>query len=404
MLPVLLAFALHRADPPAALDPIIDPLVAALRDPSDEPAKRERRYAAERALKAIGPPAFPRMFDAAVDPNPSVRAAAYSVLIHDFPQHRAEFDRLARARWDRSTAVERWLLTKYFFHKLPAAPNAAAVTAGLDSKDAEVRAEVWGYVVRNPKSDARGVAKEQYFRALAGDEVPAVRWGLLVREPVFDADREAGILIGLLKPGSWAADNTGRPMGCTPPPYHPDGRGVVADILGRRGVKKAVPALLALLAEKGPGRAYFADDIIPHLGPLGDPAAIPELKRVLAAPETIPGRHPTQAQAAVALWQLGDRTGRPLLLADLKTVGRPDAYAVRRFAAEAVARFGDASDRPVLAEMLDDEDWGVKQSASEGLERLTGVQNRDGRTRATESDAPLWKEWLKANPQTTKPR
>lgn len=404
MVPVLLALAVHSADPAAALDPVVIPLLAALNDPSEEPAKRELRYAAERALKAIGPPAFPRVFDAAVDPDPWVRAAAYSVLIHDFPQHRAEFDRLARARWGRSTAVERWMLTRYFFHKLPTGPDAAAVTAGLDSKDPEVRMEVWGYVVRNPKSDARVVAKEQFFRALAGDEVPRNRWGLLVREPVFDADREADILIGLLKPGSWAADNTGRPMGCTLPPYHPDGRGVVADILGRRGVKRAVPALLALLAEKGPGRAYFADDIIPHLGPLGDPAAIPELKRVLAAPETVPGRHPTQAQAAVALWQLGDRTGRPLLLADLKTEGRPDAYAVRRFAAEAVARFGDRSDLPVLAAMLDDGDWGVKKAASEGLGRITGARMRGGMFVPNEDDAPHWKEWLKTNPQPAKPR
>src|SRR5262245_3982481 len=116
---------------------------------------------------------------------------------------------------------------------------------------------------------------------------------MLFPDPVFDAEKEADILIGLLKADSWVAKGEGRahPPGF-PPPEWPDGRDQVVEILGHRKVKQAAPALVALLAEKGEGKAFFGYRVIPVLGDLGDKDAIPELKRVLAAePEDLRRGH-----------------------------------------------------------------------------------------------------------------
>jgi HEAT repeat protein len=399
---VLTGFCLTAclAVPTAFPDDDVDKAVAALIEVFRHPEARSERLEESRraiaALKALGKPAVPKLLDAILAKDDP--AAAYSglALKEMAPREAAEG---IKERWDKSGTADRWKLAP--FHKRFEFDEVAKFALDcLDSKDAGVRSEAWSFVIVNAKSKALAPAKERYLKALAGDEVPQLRWWMLIQDPVFDAEKEADILIALLKPDSWVAKGAGRlhPPGGTPPEW-PDGRDQIAEILGHRKVKRAAPALVALLAEKGAGKAFFGHTVIPVLGNLGDKAAIPELKRILnAKPEDLrAGLSPPErlkAYAARALWQLGDTSGKPFLKEELKH----KRWVERRYATETIAQFGTKDDIPLLASVLDDEDWGVLQAASEGLERITGVTNRpNNNTRATEADAPLWKEWLKKN-------
>jgi hypothetical protein len=391
----------------APTDDELQKAVAALIDVFRHPEARSTRLEESRraiaALAAIGKPAVPKLLDAILAKDDP--ATAYSSLaLKGMPAQEAE--EVIAARWEKAGTADRWKLVP-FYEPLAFGTVARFALDCFEGKGNDARSHAWGFVIRNAKSKAVAPAKDRYLKALAGDEEPAIRWGLLAREPVFDDGKEADILIELLKPDSWAAKGEGRlpPLGHTPPGW-PDGRNFVADVLAHRQVKRAVPALVALLAEKGEGKAYFGDTVVPILGDLGDKAAGAELKRVLNAkpedyvPNLASAKH-LKALAARALWQLGDLSGRPLLKEDLKHKG----WNERRYATETIARFGTKEDIPLLASVLDDEDWGVLQAASEGLERITGVKNRpNNNTRASDADAPLWKEWLKKNPQPTSPR
>ncbi len=397
---VCLVLAMAAPAPIADEDDDIQKAVAALIEVLRHPEARGERLEQSRraiaALTAMGKPAVPKLLDAITAKADD--AAGYSALaLKAMPA--AQAAEAIKDRWDKAGVADRWKIVP--FHKnFEFNPVAEFAIGCLDSKDAGTRAQAWGFVLANSRAHALDPAKHRYLKALAGDETPQLRWGLLVREPAFDADKEADILIGLLKPDSWVAKGEGRmpPPGGTAPEW-PDGRDTVVEILGHRKVKKAVPALLALLAEKGEGKAFFGHTVIPVLGDLGDKAAIPELKRVLSAKaeDLRAGLSPPErlkAYAARALWQLGDTSGREFLKGELKH----KRWVERRYAAETIARYGTKDDIPLLALALDDDDWGVLQAASEGLERITGVKNRpNNNTRASEVDAPLWKEWLKKN-------
>ncbi len=377
------------------IDKAIAALIEVLRHPEARGERLEESRRAIAALTAVGKPAVPKLLDAILakkDP-----AGGYCELaLKEMPEDEAAEG--IKERWEKVGTADRWKLVR-FHARFEFDAVAKFALDCLDSKDAATRSEAWSFVVVNAKSKAVSPAKERYLEALAGDEVPQLRWWVLVRDPVFDAEKEADVLIGLLKPDSWAAKGDGRmpPLGGLPPGW-PDGRNMVAEILGHRKVKRAAPAIIALLAEKGEGKAYFGYSVIAVLGELGDKAAVPELKRILAAKpdELLPSLDSAlrlPAFAARSLWQLGDLTGRPLLVKELKH----KRWVERRFATETVAQFGTKEDIPLLASVLDDEDWGVLRAACEGLARITGAQVGDPQFRRGEADAPLWKEWLKKN-------
>ena len=378
------------------IDKAIAALIEVLRHPEARGERLEESRRAIAALTAVGKPAVPKLLDAILAKK-DLAGGYCELALKEMPEDEAAEG--IKERWEKVGTADRWKLVR-FHARFEFDAVAKFALDCLDSKDAATRSEAWSFVVVNAKSKAVAPAKERYLKALAGDEVPQLRWWVLVRDPVFDAEKEADVLIGLLKPDSWAAKGDGRmpPLGRLPPGW-PDGRNMVAEILGHRKVKRAAPAIIALLAEKGEGKAYFGYSVIAVLGELGDKAAVPELKRILAAKpdELLPSLDSAlrlQAFAARSLWQLGDLTGRPLLVKELKH----KRWVERRFATETVAHFGTKEDIPLLASVLDDEDWGVLQAASEGLERITGVQNRpNNQTRPASSDAPLWKEWLKKN-------
>jgi HEAT repeat protein len=380
-----------------ALDRAVDALIQVLGDPKAADGDRvEETRRAVRALVAIGQPAVPKLIDAALGTNQN--ASLYAGLaLKEMSQNDTRDP--VRERWDRLGAADRWRLARYVTDVHFNAVADFAVES-LKHKDEAIRIPAWEFITRHRGAQRLAPARELFFKALAGGESPKVRWHLLTEEPVFDRDQEADVLIGLLRPDSWAARGDGRipPPGATPP-WWPDGRDLVIPILGKRKVQRAAPALVNVLAEKGPGRGYLGHLILPILGDLGDKEAVPELKRVLDTPSdkhepTLWGRDYLHALAAAALLQLGDPAGRAR---GKELLGSREALAGGT-AALAFARYGTKEDLDVLAKLLDHESWQVRRDVCRGLERITGVVNRPpGWSVTTEDAAPLWKDWLRKN-------
>jgi HEAT repeat protein len=215
------------------------------------------------------------------------------------------------------------------------------------------------------------------------------------------------VLVEQLAAGSYAAGGEGVPMpegpGC---PYYywcRDGRGIVAWALGRLEATSAAPALLDVLREKGSGGGYLGHVIIPILGELRHREAIDELKAVLAAPTL--ALAPTNSRifsagrlqdekaaidrlAARTLYQLGDDSGRGLLLEEIET-GDRDA---RDFGADAIGRFGTGRDVPVLIRHIRGP-YATGRHACAGLERITGVKPPANPSDLLEPLQEFWSDW-----------
>lgn len=373
-------------------------LIEVFSDPKAGSGHLQETNRAFRALVAIGKPAVPKLLDAILGTNSN--AVLYAGLaLKEMPQNEARDT--VRQRWDRLEGAERWRLVPYVTDMQFNAVASFALDS-LEHKEERFRREAWTFVIRHRGGQVLAPAKERFLKALAGEESPAVRWGLLSEAPIFDAEKEADILIALLRPDSWTAKGAGRvlPPGGTAP-WWPDGRELVIPILGKRKVKRAVPALLGVLAEKGPGRAYLGHLIIPILGQFGDKEAIPELKRILQTPSdkqerTLWGKDYIHVLAAAALMQLGDPAGRAKaaeLLASKETPANDGA-------ALAFAHFGTKDDLGTLEKLLDHKSWYVRRDVCLGLERITGVINRPPGWSVTNEEAvPQWKEWLRMNPR-----
>ncbi|MCI0641816.1 MAG: HEAT repeat domain-containing protein [Gemmataceae bacterium] len=375
-------------------DKAVDALIAVIGDKdASNGDKLEDTNRAIRALSALGKRAVPKLLDTIVSTNGYAAAYGGHALKEMMP---VEVHDLIKERWSKVGDAEKWKLI-YHFNRFDFDAACRFAVAGLEHKDETLRGQAWDYVVKYHSSIAIKPARERYLKALAGDDMPKLRWGLLTEKPMFDAEKEADILISLLRPDAWTVKGEGRIYCCHTPPWWPDGRDLVVTALGARKVKRAAPALINVLAEKGPGRAYLGHLIIPLLGDFGDKEAIPELKRILKTPGkdqeySLWGLEYNQGLAAKALWQLGDQSGRPMMQILLKS----SKWGDRRFAAETIGKLGDKNDIETLGSVLDDEDWGVLRFACQGLERITGVQNRAlGWTYTGEYDAPLWKAYLK---------
>jgi len=378
------------------LDPAVAALIKVLGDPKAASDKLEDTNRAINALLALGKPAVPKLIDAVLGDNTNAWVYAGNTLKQ---MRQIEVHEPLRQRWERLTDVQRWRLVPYV---ADAHFNAVVQLTlnGLQHKDESIRKQAWGFVIQHRSAQALAQVKERFLKALAGDELPSVRWSLLTDTPVFDAEKEADILIALLRPDSWAARGVKRiyPPGGTPP-WWPDGRELVVGVLGKRKVKRAVPALVNVLAEKGPGRAYLGHLIIGILGQLGDREAIPELKRILETPSdkherTLWGKDYLHVLAASALMQLGDPVGRTKCRELLKS----KEMLANGLAAMAFAQFGTKDDLDILGNLLDHEMWYIRRDVCRGLERITGVVNRaPGWSVTSENDAPLWKKWLRNN-------
>lgn len=393
---LLAARASAPADDTDHLDRAVDALVRVLGNPQADGEQLEQTNRAVNALLAIGRPAVPKLMDAVLGDNTN----AWVYAGHTLKQMRQiEVYEPLQERWGGLTDTQRWRLVPYV---ADAHFNAVVEIAfdGLEHGDVSIRKQAWGFVIERRQAQALAPARDRFFQALQGDEFPSVRWSLLTDAPVFDAVREADILISLLRHDSWVARGVDRvtPPGGTPP-WWPDGRELIVPILGSRNVRRAGPAMVTVLAEKGPGRAYLGHLIIPILGQFGEHEAIPELKRVLETPAgehepTLWGRDYLHVLAASALMQLGIPLGRTRCEALLNS----KESLANTLAATAFAQYGTQEDLDILARLLDHEVWYVRRDVCRGLERITGVVNRaPGWSVTTENDAPLWKEWLRSH-------
>ncbi len=254
-------------------------LLAVLAGPDARGANLRAAVAAEEELVALGGPAAPQLVEAVLTKPPASNVgytAGKILMAIGKPALPA-----IRARWAELNDERRWRLVPILEKHDPGSVKEYAYHC-LDS-DGWVRSYAWSFVLGT--KDAR--AKDRYFDALTveGKETPYIRWQLLPScQWTYDEKREIDLLIDLLKPTSWVAKGEGNPpVSCEAPAGWPDGREGVIRGLHHQKVKRAAPAILEVLLEKGPGVGYFAETIIPVLGDLGDKDAIPELERIVAS-------------------------------------------------------------------------------------------------------------------------
>jgi HEAT repeat protein len=285
-----------------------------------------------------------------------------------------------------SGEADRWKFMDYR-GKFDYAAALEFALASLRSKDLPIRRRAVEYLCRHQEPRA-GPALLRMLHT----EPSGLRWEVLDGLAQFGGRDVEDAFIALLAPQGWAAkgDHIVPPPTETPP-WWPDGRAQVIGALGRLDARRSAPALLTVLQEKGPGKAYLAEFIMPLLGRWGHRDSIPELRRVLAD-----GREHA-LRAGETLWQLGDRSGWVLFYRKL-TSNEPHE---RTYGAEVFGRCGDRGDLWALAPCLYDVDEEVKKEASRAFERITGVILRpEHRTEPSAEDAPLWLAWYERNKQT----
>jgi HEAT repeat protein len=336
-------------------------------------------------LVKIGPPAVPQLVRAILTGNES--EAAYSALVLDKIGPPAVVP--IRTVWNEMDERSRWKLMRFRGQHDYGASLDFALTS-LDSKDKNVRSQAIRYLGKYKETKARS----QLLKLLNAD-APSLRWKIVDALTAIGGDEVVRPFMELLAPDSWAARGEGRePPDGFPPPWWPDGRPQIVESLHVLNAKRAAPALLELLRERGTGKAYLGQFILPALGDFGFTSAVPELRSILAT-DPAEYAHSRFAQdvpclAAAALWKCGDSLGRAVVVELLlEGNGGPQGIAFKT-----AREIGDRSDIWVMATCLDYPGWEFKKHAVVALEALTGITNRaPGWAAPTEHDAPLWRNW-----------
>ena len=191
--------------------------------------------------------------------------------------------------WETLSEADRWKLIK-----LPGCvARKLAVSQAVRSVDADsfyVRREAARWLGKNKASEA----KPRLLEKLHTEKSP-VRYEIVGALAEIGGEDVVDAMIKLLAPDSWAAK--GRYLQTWPgfPPYwYGDGRTSIITALAMLKAKRSAPALLKVLQEKGNGKGYLGEFIIPVLGDFGYAEALPELKTILATGE-IAGVHYTDA-------------------------------------------------------------------------------------------------------------
>jgi HEAT repeat protein len=373
------------------LDAKIDSLIQIFAHPKLATDNSEETQKAFKTLIDIGKPAVPKIIDAMLGKNQTV--ASYCALILEG----IGSDALpaVQKRWDDLTVTQKWKFMAFrgkFDYKnvLPFALSS------LEEKDPSIRRQAQGFLCFHREARAKSALLKAFK-----EDLPSHRWDIIGCIFPYDDKEVIDAHIALLSLDSWLSRGEGVPPPMSRrPPWGHDGRPRVIEALGRMKAKASAPALLKVLAEDGPGKAYLGSFILPLLGEFQYKESVPELKRIIASdPSTLaPSLNSSsyvQILAARVLWQLGDKSGRLFLvqLLDGKNSGE------KQLACRTVAEFGTKEDIDVLGRRLDDEDWEIRKAACQGLHRITGVRvnQAPGWTESDEHDAPLWKEWIKKN-------
>jgi len=287
--------------------------------------------------------------------------------------------------WEKLSEADRWKLIR----RPGCVPRKLAVSQAVRSLDADsfyVRREAARWLGKNKASEAKPRLLEKLHT-----EKSFVRYEIVGALAAIGGEDVVDAMIELLAPDSWAAKGQYKSAPLDFPPYwSSDGRPTIIYALAKLKAKRSAPALLKVLQEKGNGKGYLGEFIIPVLGDFGYGEAIGELKTILATDEVAgvnytvaypPENHPAEQRrvkakvnrfAARALLQLGDRSGCTLLGEEL---ANSDVF-VRRFAAETFARFGDKADIPALERCRTDTDAGVYDWADRGLKRINKERAR----------------------------
>lgn len=280
-----------NADPPAESDSTADArvsgLIAVLSDREANGGKLEATRKAIAGLVEIGAPAAPHLIKVIIEADPKASGTfagngpAYSALALDRMDKPAiESVRLV---WDRLNEADRWKLMPFRGRHDYAAALPFALTS-LDSKSDDIVGQAAGYLGIYQEAQARGPLLKKLNTA-----APRVRWEVLDALALLGGDDVVDAVIRLLEKGSWAAKGEGLdPPDGGMPPWWPDGRPRVIAALRTLRATKSTPAVVTVLREKGEGRAYMGDVIVPFLLDQGGPECLAELNRIKNAdPETL---------------------------------------------------------------------------------------------------------------------
>lgn len=262
----------------------VEQLLAVLATPgARENDRLKQTVAAIEELTRIGAPAAPQLVEALLDEPASSNVSFTSGrILLDIGKPALP---TVTARWADLNDGQRWRLMP-FREKYDLAAVREYAWNCLASDDEAIRGKAWAFMIRQREPRA----KDRYLNALRGmdrdrgGEDARLRWQLLSEKPVYDEKQETDILIDLLKPDGWAAKGEGYPpRDGFQPPWFPDERPAVVELLRRRKLDRAAPVLLKVLQEKGPGAGYLVESIAPALVDFKYAEAIPELERIAAS-------------------------------------------------------------------------------------------------------------------------
>ena len=315
-------------------DPAFLPLVYAVYHPD-----RDMRIGALYALTKFGDRCVPHIRKALEDPDLNVQHAVYRILSEQ--DGRWGLPRVGGPALSVGTPPE---------GSVPASP-AEGETPAVSLDGITDPRELAGYLDHPSKDIQMNAAMA--LAMMGGAAAPALIEAFAGSR---DARTNAAEILGSL-----GADATGPLMEALSDP-----RGDVvcgaASVLGKLGDRKAVPALIGLLAKNMNGSGIAAAEA---LGYLGDSESVDALIRALNGNDS-----ELQSGAARALGYIGDERAVSSLI---EALGSED-FSLKRIAADALTGIGEGA-VPYLTEALLHTERGVRAGAAECITQM-GVTSR----------------------------
>jgi hypothetical protein len=250
-------------------------LINSFRDPEAKGRKIEQSRQVIDQLVKIGPVAVPQLVQSIISASETSAECWYCFLALDRIGKPAVEP--VRKLFASLTESQRWRLMPFLGkHDYVAAALFAA--ASLDSADENVRL----YAIDYHGKHAEASVRPKLLQMLNHDE-PRLRWFVINSLVQMPSDDVIDAFIALLDKNSWAAKGEGllHPPGF-PPPWWPDGRPQIIDSLKQLSADKAAGPMLEILREKGAGKGYLAQFIIPALLKFHFRQSIGELRHIAA--------------------------------------------------------------------------------------------------------------------------